>query len=182
MAKSTVTQEEFEAGLSETGGFSGLRNAGKMRDSPFGSTKVLPKKGTVTESVDPRPPVEPSASTRARQATADSPKEKELEVHVESPGRRRRFKDSTLEQVPFSFRGEYRDKADMVARSIQRRKSGLPGDRFTACTLYRVFSEIGLDRFEWREGDLVQTEAELKELVIERLGLVGGKKSTGDQS
>lgn len=80
-------------------------------------------------------------------------------------------KTSHRNKKRFSFRGEYRDKADMLARSIQRRKNGLPGDRFTACTLYRVFSEIGLDRFEWSEGDLVQTEAELKELVLRRLGL-----------
>ena len=174
MAKSTVTQEEFEAGLSEEGGFSGLRNAGKVRDSPFGSAKVLPKRAgtrkkssTRSSTGDDGKGPEPAAQASPQVVDeAAPPKNEQLQNPV-----RRRFKDASLEQVPFSFRGEYRDKAVSLARSIQRRKSGLPGDRFSACTLYRVFAEIGLDHFDWREGDLVRTEGELKELVRHRLGI-----------
>ena len=50
----------------------------------------------------------------------------------------------------------------------------MPGDRVTASMLYRVFSEVCLEDFEWKDGDLVVTEAELKVLVRSRLGLEAG--------
>lgn len=182
MAKGTMTQEDFEAGLSETSGFAGLKKAAK-RDSPFGTGKVLPKK--VPEEPAPSVQADPEPTPSKREAKFEKParpaqaKDREASGSQEPAGGRspakRRFKDPSLEAVPFSFRVAYRDRADAVARSIQRRKRGMGGDRFTACTLYRVFSEIGLDHFEWRENDLVCTEAELKDLVCERLGLTSTK-------
>ena len=177
MAKGTMTQEDFEAGLSETEGFAGLKKAAK-RDSPFGSGKVLPKKVAKVEGsrARDRSPPSPTKADKPREVSRapDSPAVQEGHAPAPESQQRpatRRYKDPSLESVPFSFREAYRDRADLVARSIQRRKSGMGGDRFTACTLYRVFSEIGLDHFEWREGDFVRTEAELKDLICERLGL-----------
>lgn len=177
MARGKVMQEEFDTGLAGAEGFRSLKHAGK-RDSPFGSGKVLPKKVANVGGSQARDRSSPSPTKadkpREVARAPDSPAVEEGHAPAPESQQRpatRRYKDPSLESVPFSFREAYRDRADLVARSIQRRKSGMGGDRFTACTLYRVFSEIGLDHFEWREGDLVCTEAELKELVCERLGL-----------
>ena len=173
MARGKVSREEFDAGLAGGEGLRALKDTGLRRDSPLGRDKVLPKaqpraNGTEpkSEGRTPRPSSAPRVPVPKPAVAPESSRA--------STAPRRRYKDPDLEPVPFSFRAGFRDEAVALARRIQRQRRGMPGDRVTASMLYRVFSEVCLEDFEWKDGDLVVTEAELKVLVRSRLGLEAG--------
>lgn len=199
MAKGKVTQDEFEHGLGLAEGLGAFRSSGVTRDNPFGKKNSATKpNGTAKQPVKELKPArsyrsisEDEPAAKKRNSKREPPKDDALKSParispppkpspqgplltseaIESDARPRRFKDPTLEEVPFSFRYTYRETGDRLARTIQRRRKGLPGDRITAAMLYRVFAEIGLEEFSLDEGDLVATESELKSLVRLKLGL-----------
>jgi ribosomal protein L20 len=72
---------------------------------------------------------------------------------------------------------EMRTQATLLAADLQRRRTEKTV-RFTANTLFRVAIEMLFESFELAPGDRVNSEEELRKLVLERISGRRAKAST----
>lgn len=174
MAKGQVSEEDLELGVKAAGGFLGLTKA--RRDSPFGAEHVKrelePIEKTITLNVE-----KPKETVEKPQVTIERPKEaielkrvsekvttsneKVSKIKVEvSKTKAEKFS----EKITLNISPEMRDKAEMLARSLQRKKND-KSERITANTIYRVAIKALLENKDFIDADSPNTEGELLELV-----------------
>src|SRR6185503_21122299 len=76
--------------------------------------------------------------------------------------------DRYTEDVTVPMTAEMRTRATLLAAELQRRRTN-KSVRFTPNTVFRVAIETLFERFELSPGDHVNSEDELRRLVLERI-------------
>jgi len=170
MAKGQVTEKDLELGLKKAGGFSGLSKKTR-RDSPFGqehakpvaepqisqSEKRLKPEKVVSEKVASKKIVEVNKK-------ASSPNSS-LKKNIENAEKALATKAETFsERITLNITPDMRDKAEMIARGLQRRKADRT-ERITANTIYRVAIEALLADEDFLKNISPNTEQELLDAV-----------------
>ena len=155
MAKGQITEKDLELGLKTTGGFSGLSKVTR-RDSPFGvehaKSTVEQKERTVEVEVET--PKESIKVEKVSVKTIIASKEKESKTKAEI----------FSEKITLNISPEMRDKAETLARSLQRKKRD-KSERITANTIYRVAIKAILENEKFIDDHSPNTEGELLDLV-----------------
>lgn len=156
MAKGQITEKDLEIGLkSAGGGFSGLSKATR-RDSPFGVEHAKPaveqqKEKTVELKVET-----PKEPTEVKKVSPKATVNKEKEVKTKA--------EIFSEKITLNISPEMRDRAEMLARSLQRKKAD-KSERITANTIYRVAIKALLENEKFIDAHSPNTEGELLELI-----------------
>jgi hypothetical protein len=191
MAKGQVTTDDLSTGMRSFGGLSSLGGAARpVRDNPYRDTRSEPVQPAVpAPAPDPAPeaprlevvnghdnpevgegtktlaapkpprerkPVAPRTATRIERAaplvaTEGGAREKKTELYPE--------------QVSVLLNAEIRDRAEALAKDLQRRRTH-KGERITTNTVIRVALRAMLEAFRLPESAALNTESELYEAVL----------------
>lgn len=182
--KGQVTEKDLENGLRSLGGLTSLAAtpSGARRDSPFGSdfakrpapVELRPRAaeaGNVALSLEPASePAPPETANVATLPAADADAPGDL-AKRRTPRRQKRPEtkvDLFPERVTLLMSPEMRDRVNLLAAKLQRRKKDKT-ERITANTVLRVAVSSLLNTFKLEEGDTPNTEEELLELVQRKL-------------
>jgi hypothetical protein len=154
MAKGQITEKDLELGVKTAGGFSGLSKVTR-RDSPFGvehaKSTVEEKEKTVEVKVET-----PKESIEVKKVSVRTIASKEKESKTKA--------EIFSEKITLNISPEMRDKAEMLARSLQRKKAD-KSERITANTIYRVAIKAMLENEKFIDDHSPNTEKEMLELV-----------------
>ena len=154
MAKGQITEKDLELGVKTAGGFSGLSKVTR-RDSPFGvehaKSTVEEKEKTVEVKVET-----PKESIEVKKVSVKTISSKEKESKTKA--------EIFSEKITLNISPEMRDKAEMLARSLQRKKAD-KSERITANTIYRVAIKAMLENEKFIDDHSPNTEKEMLELV-----------------
>lgn len=185
-SKGQVTEKDLENGLRSLGGLGSLGAApsGARRDSPFGSefakrpTPVelrsrTAEAGNVALSLEPATePVPPETANVAALPAAASAADAPGDLAKRRTPRRQKRPETKVDLVPervtLLMSPEMRDRVNLLAAKLQRRKKNKT-ERITANTVLRVAVLSLLNTFKLEEGDAPNTEEELLELVQRKL-------------
>jgi hypothetical protein len=174
MARGNATEEELAAGIRSVGVLSAVTGTeGPRRDNPFAPPSA-PKKPAPQEraapvlSPEPKPAAPSVAVTQKRPIERPPEPSKEVSPAESSP---------LTDYVTVPMTAEMRSQATELAAQLQRRRTD-KSIRFTANTVYQVAIETLLERFELAPDDRVNSKAELRRLVLARLGSPRTKRTS----
>jgi hypothetical protein len=180
MAKSQVSEEELAKGLKGIGNFSGL-SPRVQRDNPFRDSRQEKVEPPKTIEVRLPPPELPAAKPTAPNIAPDesksvralpaTPKPRPKVREGESKSREEesaRKADIFTERVTLQISPEMRDEIDALARDLQRAKT-TKEERITSNTVMRVALQFLMKNYQFERGDVANTEAELYNLVAQRV-------------
>jgi len=165
MAKGQVTEKDLELGLKKAGGFSGLSKKTR-RDSPFGQEHAKPVAEPQISQSEKRLKPEKVVSEKIVEVNkkASSPNSS-LKKNIENAEKALATKAETFsERITLNITPDMRDKAEMIARGLQRRKADRT-ERITANTIYRVAIEALLADEDFLKNISPNTEQELLDAV-----------------
>jgi len=176
MAKGQVTEKDLELGLKKAGGFSGLAKKAR-RDSPFGQEHAKPvadaqnsepkkvSKRVNSEKTIPEKAVEKVIEVKRapkqeakQQLKSTSQNDDSIQKAVTTKA------EAFSERITLNITPDMRDKAEMIARGLQRRKADRT-ERITANTIYRVAIEALLANEDFLKSISPNTEKELLDAV-----------------
>lgn len=174
MARGNATEEELAAGIRSVGVLSAVAGTeGPRRDNPF-APPPAPKKPAPQERAAPAPAPEPKPVAPSVAISQKKPVERPSRPSSEvSPAESSPLTDYVT--VPMT--AEMRSQASLLAAELQRRRTD-KSIRFTANTIYQVAIETLLERFELAPEDHVNSKAELRRLVLARLGSPRTKRTS----
>lgn len=174
MARGNATEEDLAAGIRSVGVLSAVAGTeGSRRDNPF-APPPAPQKPPPQERAAPVPapevrPVAPSVAVTQKKPVESPPRpSKEVSPAESSP---------LTDYVTVPMTAEMRSQASLLAAELQRRRTD-KSIRFTANTVYQVAIETLLERFELAPEDCVNSKAELRRLVLARLGSTRTKRTS----
>ncbi len=168
MVKGQITEKDLAMGLKKAGGFSGLSKNGTRRDSPFGVEHA--KKTVENEVQEPHPKVLVKEVTKKPEKKVERVERKvtkSKEVFSKEKLKSQTKAELFSERVTLNISPDVRDKAEFLAKGLQRRKA-IKSERITANTIYRVAIEALLADEEFLKSISPDTEEELLELVKNR--------------
>jgi hypothetical protein len=198
MAKGQVTPDDLASGMKAFGGLSSLGGGPRpVRDNPFRDTRseppqsvvVVPAPETTTEA--PRLEVvnghdtaevgegtnKPTASKPPRERKPVAPRAGEqiaapvpAAVPEQSPAGREKKTELYPEQVSLMLNAEIRDRAEALAKELQRRRTQKT-ERITTNAVIRVAIRAMLEVFDLPEGAVLNTENELYQAVLSQWSL-----------
>jgi hypothetical protein len=195
MAKGQVTPEDLATGIKSFGGLSSLGGAPRpVRDNPFRDTRTEPAQPQPVVAVaapEPAPEVPrlevinghdtagvgegtsklvASKPPRERKPVAPRPAQRPAApVPIAEPNAVGREKKTELytEQVSVPLNAEIRDRAEALAKELQRRRTD-KSERITTNTVIRVALRAMLDAFHLPEAAAINTESELYDAVLKQ--------------
>ncbi len=174
MARGSATEEELAAGIRSVGVLSAVTGTeGPRRDNPF-APPPAPKTPAPQERAAAVPAPEPKPATPSVAVSQKKPVERPPRLSSDVS----QAEPSPLtDYVTVPMTAEMRSQASLLAAELQRRRTDKTV-RFTANTVYQVAIETLLERFELAPDDHVNSKAELRRLVLARLGSTRMKRTS----
>jgi hypothetical protein len=191
MAKGQVTTDDLATGIKSFGGLSSLGGAPRaVRDNPFRDTRSEPSVPAIV--AQPEPAAEPprlevitahelsGAGEGVKVAVAPKPVREKRPTPPRStssqapapiaggesgPMTREKKTEVYPEQVSVMLNAEMRDRAEALAKELQRRRTQKT-ERITTNTVIRVALRALLDRFDPAAAAGLNTESDLYEAVL----------------